>query len=104
MGGTVQVADYFPTGAHQSVALGAGVVTLSVPAGADAVLMQAQTQSIYFTLDGTAPNNGASPPVGFTLLSGGGFVRIPYTADMSIKVQRAAAGAVLQWQAVRTNA
>lgn len=99
MGAPLVLADFTPVGGHQSVSLSASVATLSVPDGADGVLMQAVGQNVRYTLDGTAP----SASVGFVLAVGGDPIRVPKNADITIRVIREAVGAVLQWQAVRNG-
>jgi hypothetical protein len=93
----VIVADYIPiAGTHTATTLSAGAVTLTVDASADSVIVQALTSGILFTVDGTTPDAGSSPVVGFRLSAYDPPVRIPYHDGMTIKVIREAAGSVLQ--------
>lgn len=93
------LADFVPVGAHTATTLSGSATTLTVDASADGVLMQAIAQNIYYTLDGSTPTSGN----GFTLYAGGDPLRVPKNSDIAIKVLRAASGAVLQWQAVRSG-
>lgn len=99
------LADYIPiSSTHSATALGASATTLSVHADADAVILQAQEYSVLLTLDGTTPNAGSSPVVGFRLRSTDPPLRIPWQTGMTLKVIRETDGAVLQKVDVRANA
>jgi len=54
--GEVGITDtYAPVGAHSSGADISSATTLTKEAGANSILIQALTQNVRFTLDGTAP-------------------------------------------------
>lgn len=84
-------------GAHTHLT-GAGTLdagqTLAAPAGARSILLQALTQNVRYTLDGSAPgaNNG------FRLTAGNDPVVLPIGATETLKVISETAGAVLEYQ------
>ena len=80
-------------GSHSSGASIATATTLTKPAGAHAILIQALTQNVRFTLDATAP----TASVGFQILAGNAPVIIP-VPGASIQVIQEAATASLQYQ------
>ena len=86
--------NYAPVGAHSGGVNIASAVTLTRPAGASGIIMQAITQNIRFTLDGSTP----TATLGFQLNCnswGPLMVAVPGT---SIKVIQEAATASLQYQ------
>lgn len=85
---------YTPVGGHNSATIGATVITLSPPAGSNWVILQALTQNIRLTLDGTTP----SATVGFQIRAGDPAVRIPITSTTVIKYIEETSGAVVQRQ------
>lgn len=87
-----------PIGAHtQNASLGS-VVTLTLPDGANAFLMQATGQNIKYTVDGSNPTTTR----GFTLYATGTpvIVYLPSNA-VTVKVIESAATATLDYQAIR---
>ncbi len=84
-------------GAHVSGPTISSAVVLSdtAPANAKKLLMQAITQNIRYTLDGTTPTS----TVGFQLRAGDPPVIIPYwPGDVTITVIEETSGAKLQYQ------
>jgi hypothetical protein len=47
-------APFTPVGSHTQLATGSTVQSITVPDGATKLMIQAQTQNVRFTLDGTA--------------------------------------------------
>ncbi len=92
--GIVDLAGFAPVGAHTSNNSLGTVVTLTPPAGADQIYMQAITQNIRYTLDGTA----ATTTLGFQLKAGDPPRLISLGATQTIKVIEETATAVLQFQ------
>lgn len=84
---------YAPVAEHSSGATISSATTLTKPTGATKIIIQALTQNVRFTLDGTAP----TATLGFQLLSGGSPFIIEVTGA-SIKVIQEAATASLQYQ------
>lgn len=84
---------YAPVGAHSHGATITVATTLTKPAGASKIIMQALTQNVRFTLDGTTP----TAAIGFQLLAGGApfIIEVP---GASLKVIQEAATASLQYQ------
>lgn len=85
---------FAPNGAHSSGADISSVATLAIPAGAKKIMIQALTQNVRITLDGTA----ATTSVGFQLKAGDPPVIFPIGHKMAIKVIEEAATASLQYQ------
>lgn len=78
------IDNYGPSYAREDVAVSTTVTTLTqatfridtttqrrIP---NAAFLACESQDIRFTLDGTSPNNGSSPPVGTVLPSGSSMV------------------------------
>jgi len=80
--------------AHQAVTLGAGILTLGVPAGAQEIIFQTVTQNVRYTLDGTDP----TAVFGFQLVAGGVPVRMRISKYTTFRFLREASGAVLNYQ------
>jgi hypothetical protein len=80
-------------GSHSSGASIASATTLTKPTGAHAILIQALTQNVRFTLDATTP----TATVGFQILAGNAPILIP-VPGASITVIQEAATASLQYQ------
>lgn len=81
-------------GSHTSGRAIAAATTLAPPAGARRVLLQALTQNVRYTLDGTAP----TASLGFQLKAGDPPVVIPVGDTVVLKVIEEAATASLQEQ------
>lgn len=82
-----------PVGAHASNGSLSGVVTLTRPAGADVLMIQAFAQAIRYTLDGTAPSTSN----GFQLASGE-FRVVEVGLATAVKVIEATTSATIQYQ------
>lgn len=81
-------------GGHHSGVVGAAAQTLNVPnQGARYVLIQALTQNVRITVDGTTP----TASLGFQLVASDPPLLIPLSEHTIIKVFREAAGATLEW-------
>lgn len=80
-------------GAHSSGATISSATTLTPPAGANRILIQALTQNVRFTLDGTTP----TASLGFQLKAGDPPVLIS-VRDATLKVIEETATASLQYQ------
>jgi hypothetical protein len=83
-----------PVGAHNDGLAIAAAATLTVPAGASKIMLQAHAQNVRFTLDGTVP----TATLGFQLKSGDPPLVIPIGNNTVIKVIEEAATADLQYQ------
>lgn len=83
-----------PSGAHSSGATISSATTLTIPSGATKLLIQALTQNVRVTLDGTTP----TASVGFQLKAGDPPVIIPLGNATAVKVIQEAATASLQYQ------
>lgn len=89
---------YTIVGSHTRNASLGSVVTLSLPSGANGILIQASAQNVKYTLDGTNPTS----TIGFTLSTSAAPVLITFPADTTVlKVIEATAGAAIDYQAVR---
>lgn len=84
-------SGFSPTGSHVSQSV-SGVYSPTTPGDATKVLVQAITQNIRFTLDGTTPTSS----VGFRITAGDPPMVIPVSG--SVKFIEEIAGAVLQLQ------
>ncbi len=83
-----------PRGSHSSGADISGAVILVRPAGATQIMMQALTQNVRFTLDGTNPTTG----LGFQIKAGDPPMIIPVGSSATLKVVQETATASLQFQ------
>lgn len=86
--------EFNPIGSHVDGATISSATTLTPPTGATKILIQALTQNVRFTLDGTAP----TASLGFQLVAGDPAVLIPLGTDTTLKVIEEAATADLQYQ------
>lgn len=86
-----------PVDAHSSGADISSATPLTPPAGATKLLIQAITQNVRYTLDGTTP----TASVGFQLKAGDPPVVIPVGEDTGVKVIQETATASLQYQWVQ---
>ena len=84
---------FAPIGAHTSNGSLASAVTLTAPAGAEYLMMQALGQNIRYRLDGTNP----TASVGFQLANGD-TVTLPVRAGDTVRIIQEAATATLQYQ------
>ena len=83
-----------PLGSHSDGATISTAVTLTIPSGAQKLLIQALTQNVRLTLDGTAPEIAK----GFQLKAGDPPIMIPISTGVTVKVIQEAATADLQYQ------
>jgi len=83
-----------PIGSHSSGATITSAVTLTPATGATKLLMQANTQNVRFTLDGSVPTTSA----GFVLKAGDAPTIINIEKGMTIKVIEATATSDLEYQ------
>jgi hypothetical protein len=90
----VNVLDFHPIGAHVDGSTISSVTLLTVPTGATKIRIQALTQNVRYTLDGSLP----STTRGFQLASGAAPIVILVDGNTSIKVIQEAATADLQYQ------
>ena len=85
---------FSPLGAHSSGATISSATTLTPATGATKLLVQALTQNVRFTLDGTEP----TASLGFQIMAGDAPFIIPVGNGTVIKVIEEAATASLQYQ------
>lgn len=83
-----------PVGAHTSGTTISSATTITIPTGARYVLMQALTQNIRYTLDGTAPTTS----LGFQMKAGDPPIAVWCETGVTLKVIEEAATASLQYQ------
>lgn len=85
---------FVPRGSHTGGASISSVATITIPAGATQVMLQAITQNVRYTLDGTA----ATTTLGFQLKAGDPPIIVPVSASTVLKVIEETATASLQYQ------
>ncbi len=97
------IHDFYPVGAHvENGSLGTVVTLEPVPTNATRIMMQALTQNVRYTLDGSDPDANT----GFQLKVGDPPIVLPVnpgTTGPRIKVIQEAATAVLQYQWGRSD-
>jgi hypothetical protein len=81
-------------GSHTQNAALSSAVTIAVPATATHVLLQATSQNVRVTVDGTAPTGTK----GFLVAAGAAYVKLPVASNGSLKAIEAAASATLDYQ------
>jgi hypothetical protein len=86
-------------GGHKTYTCGAGAATVYIPAQVRGVLVQALTQNIRFTLDGTNPTASK----GFRLTAGNDPIYIELDPKISLKVVAETAGAILEYEFCDVN-
>lgn len=79
---------------HESYIMSAAVLELSIPNGVREIIMQAVSQNIRYTLDGTDPTTAR----GFQMVAGDPERRVSISSQTRLKFLREANGAVLQYQ------
>lgn len=79
---------------HQTYTLATTATTLSVPLNANGILIQALTQNVRFTLDGTTPTSSK----GFQLKAGDPPLMIPLQRQIVLKFVAETAGAILEYE------
>lgn len=85
---------FIPVGAHSDGLAINAAVALTVPAGATKIRIQALTQNVRYTLDGTTPTASK----GFQLKSGDPAIVLPIRGTTTLTVIEEAATADLQYQ------
>lgn len=81
--------------AHHTITLSASsALTLSLPTGASAIMVQALTQNVRYTLDNFTP----TPSKGFQMKAGDPPKLIEITRGMVLKFIAETAGAVLEYE------
>ena len=93
--GIAVISELGHTGSHGSNASLSTVVTISIPADAVLVCLQAQTSNVRFTLDGTNP---VASTTGFVVAAGADPLFMPINAGMTLKLIQDAASARVQFQ------
>lgn len=79
---------------HHTYTMPASVQELSLPLHARGILMQAITQNIRYTLDGSTPTASS----GYQLLASDPPLYIEITKGMRLRFLREASGAVLEYE------
>jgi hypothetical protein len=87
---------FVPIGSHTQNTSLSTAVDITVPAGATAMMVQAGTQNVRFTLDNSTTN--ATTTVGFLLTAGDPPVIIPSYPGQIISVIEVTASAKLDYQ------
>lgn len=92
----VKIGPFNPLGSHQRQALSdaAAFSPGGQPKGGWQMRVQALTQSVSYTLDGTAP----TAAIGFTLTAGDSAIVITLGSNSQPRFIAIAAGAILQYQ------
>lgn len=83
-----------PIGAHAEDTTVSSATTLTTPSGATKILLQALTQNVRFTLDGTTP----TASLGFQLKAGDPPIIIPLKAGQSVILIEETASATIEYQ------
>lgn len=86
-------------GGHHTYTPGAAASTVFIPKQARGILVQALTQNIRYTLDGTSPTAGS----GFQLKAGDPPLYIELGDRINLKVIRETSGAVLEYEFCDVN-
>lgn len=85
-------------GSHTRNTSLSSAVAITLPAGANALLVQCTGQNVKYTLDGTTPTSS----VGFVMVANASPVIITHVSeDTVLTVIETAASAVLEYQAIR---
>ncbi len=90
----IDLSTFVPVGAHTSVSDLSSAVTLTPPAGADRIYLQAVGQSLRYTFDGTVP----TATIGFQFPTGGDGALFVLKGSASLKFIQETAGASMQYQ------
>ena len=93
----VDFSPFIPVGVHHSNDSILTAVTLVPEPDADKLMLQAVTQNIRFTFDGTTPAGGGSP-VGFQIVAGDPPIVLTLDPAMIITVIEESATADLEFQ------
>lgn len=86
--------SFKPLGSHSDGGAISTAQTLTPEVGATKLLIQALTQNVRYTLDGTTPTASK----GFQLVAGDPPIIIPINSDVTVKVIEESATADLQYQ------
>jgi hypothetical protein len=86
-------APFTAVGAHTKNATLSSAVTLTAPAGVNALKIQAETKAVRYRLDGTAPD----ATTGFSIAAGA-LVTIQTSPGGVVKIIEAEASATVQYQ------
>ena len=86
--------SFAPVGAHNSGLVISSAVTITIPTYATQWMVQALTQNVRFTLDGTPP----TATLGFQLKAGDPPLILSVSPGLALKVIEEAATASLQYQ------
>ena len=87
-------------GAHTQNTSLSSAVSVTVPEGANAVFLNAQSQNVFYTLDGTAPTTTK----GLMLKADNGSVMLPVFPGQTLKFIEASASAKLDYQFLKYGA
>lgn len=87
-------AGLAPVGAHTTISSLSTAQTITIAAGVTKLMLQAFTQTIRYTLDGTTPTN----TVGFQLTAAAGPRMIDVSPGMTVKLIQETASATAQHQ------
>jgi len=90
----IDEVTFFPLGAHSDGLAISTAQTLMPPGSASKLLIQALTQNVRYTLDGTTPTSS----LGFQLKAGDPPLVLPINAAVTVKVIEEAATADLEYQ------
>ncbi|MGB5052680.1 MAG: hypothetical protein WBO46_27260 [Caldilineaceae bacterium] len=98
MGGHIEINYANETkGSHTRNATLSTAVDIAVPVGAVQLIIQAETQNVRLTLDGTTP----TATVGFLLTAGATVYTFPVAYGMTVKIIQTTATAVVNYQFVK---
>ncbi len=90
---SVDMLPFTPSGSHTRNASLSSAVTLTAPAGASLLMIQATGQNVLITLDGTTP----TASVGFTLFAGDPPSLVPISEDTVVKAIQVASGGSINY-------
>jgi hypothetical protein len=85
-------------GSHTTNASLSSAVTITIPEGVDSFLLQAFTQNVRVTFDGTTPTS----TTGFQLTAGS-LLQVDVGLDSTVKIIQETASASIQYQFFRTR-
>jgi hypothetical protein len=83
-----------PAESHQTMTLGAEVISPYFPPGASKIMMQAITKALRYTLDGTTP----SATIGFQLAAAADPIILSINEHTKLQVIREESGTILQYE------
>jgi hypothetical protein len=88
------IPGFNPNGAHGKNSSLSAAVTLTIPSGSTSVLLQAFTQNVRITLDGTTP----TASTGFQLKAADPAIMLPIGTGTVLKAIEETTSAVLNYQ------